>query len=144
MSEGWATVRGNPSIVELAEKYGVTPAQVILAWHVARGVHAIPCSKNPEHQRENITVRIYTIFLPTQNDLCCSCPLLLSRTSSASRRSTETRGFPVRRTTRAWQPAGPSKSLGGRAKKAALDRLSTTISLTALQCSNPIRHVATH
>lgn len=55
-SPGYATVRSDPVIVEIAEKYKVTPTQVILAWHVSRGVHAVPCSKNPKHQAENIDV----------------------------------------------------------------------------------------
>lgn len=55
---GYATVRENPVIVELAQKYNATPAQVILAWHVARGVHAVPCSKNPKHQAENIDLPV--------------------------------------------------------------------------------------
>lgn len=44
-------------IVELAEKYKVMPTQIILAWHLARGVGVVPGSKNPVHQKENINVR---------------------------------------------------------------------------------------
>ena len=49
-------MREDPTIVELAAKYGVAPAQIILAWHVARGVGVVPSSKNPVHQKENINV----------------------------------------------------------------------------------------
>ncbi|GJE84996.1 aldo/keto reductase [Phanerochaete sordida] len=55
---GYATVRADPTIVALAEKYGASPAQVILAWHVARGVHAMPCSKDPAHQAQNIDLPV--------------------------------------------------------------------------------------
>ena len=53
---GYQTVREDPTIVELAAKYGVAPAQIILAWHIARGVGLVPSSKNPVHQMENINV----------------------------------------------------------------------------------------
>ncbi|KIP07713.1 hypothetical protein PHLGIDRAFT_29900 [Phlebiopsis gigantea 11061_1 CR5-6] len=51
---GYATVRADPVINELAKKYGVAPTQITLAWHVARGVHVVPGSKNLEHQKENL------------------------------------------------------------------------------------------
>lgn len=44
------------TIVSLAEKYGVSSAQVILRWHLQRGVVAIPGSSNPDHIKENISV----------------------------------------------------------------------------------------
>lgn len=39
--------------VKLAEKYGKTPAQVILRWHTQMGFVVIPGSKNPEHIKAN-------------------------------------------------------------------------------------------
>ncbi|CAL1699022.1 unnamed protein product [Somion occarium] len=51
---GYATVRSDPTITGLAGKYAVTPAQIILAWHLSRGVAAVPKSTNKEHQRENL------------------------------------------------------------------------------------------
>ncbi|KAF7792910.1 hypothetical protein EIP86_004012 [Pleurotus ostreatoroseus] len=51
---GYKTVREDPLIVELATKYKVKPTQVILAWHISRGVGVVPGSKNPDHQKENI------------------------------------------------------------------------------------------
>lgn len=54
---GYATVREDPTILELAKKYGVEGAQIILAWHVKRGVIPIPKSSNERRQRQNIDVR---------------------------------------------------------------------------------------
>ncbi|CAL1715999.1 unnamed protein product [Somion occarium] len=51
---GYATVRSDPTIIALAEKYAVKPAQIILAWHISRGVSAVPKSSNQEHQKENL------------------------------------------------------------------------------------------
>jgi len=53
---GYATVRQDPLIVELAEKYKVSPAQIILAWHLAYGTTAVPKSSNVDRQKENINL----------------------------------------------------------------------------------------
>lgn len=45
-----------PLFTELAKKYGKTPAQVILRWHVQRGTCVIPGSTNPEHIKENADI----------------------------------------------------------------------------------------
>ena len=43
-----------PVIAEIAKSHAVTPSQVVLAWHVARGVVPLPKSANDERQRENL------------------------------------------------------------------------------------------
>lgn len=53
---GYATVRQDATIGEIAAKYGVTPTQIILAWHLARGVVVVPAARNPEHQKENLNL----------------------------------------------------------------------------------------
>ena len=40
----------------LAEKYGRTPAQVILRWHTQMGFVVIPGSKNVDHIRDNLDI----------------------------------------------------------------------------------------
>ena len=47
---------GNEVITELAEKYGKTPAQIILRWHIQDGYITIPGSSNPEHIQENYDI----------------------------------------------------------------------------------------
>ncbi|MDE6293446.1 MAG: aldo/keto reductase [Clostridiales bacterium] len=44
------------TITQIAKSHGVSSAQVILRWHLQRGVVAIPGSSNPEHILENISV----------------------------------------------------------------------------------------
>ena len=46
----------HPVIVKLAAKYGKTPAQVVLRWHIDHGLSAIPKSVRPERIAENINV----------------------------------------------------------------------------------------
>lgn len=43
----------NPAVIELAKKYSVSPAQVILNWIISRGIVAIPKSSNPERIEDN-------------------------------------------------------------------------------------------
>jgi len=57
---GKETVRADPTIIHLAAKYKVSAAQIILAWHIERGVSAVPKSTDRERQGENIN-------LPTLN-----------------------------------------------------------------------------
>ena len=43
----------DPVIVEIAGKHGISPAQVVLAWHLAKGIVAIPKSVTPARIAEN-------------------------------------------------------------------------------------------
>lgn len=61
--EGWyplghgdAKLLAEPVFAELAAKYGKTPAQIILRWHVQEGNVVFPKTLNPDHMRENIDV----------------------------------------------------------------------------------------
>lgn len=45
-----------PTVVGLAAKYGKTPAQVVLRWHVEHGLSAIPKSVRPERIAENFRI----------------------------------------------------------------------------------------
>ena len=42
--------------VELGKKYGKTPAQVILRWHIQMGFVVIPGSKNVDHIKDNLNI----------------------------------------------------------------------------------------
>jgi 2,5-diketo-D-gluconate reductase A len=58
--EGYSALRGgtldNPTITQIAEQTGRTPAQVIIRWHLQHGVVVIPKSRNPERIRSNADV----------------------------------------------------------------------------------------
>lgn len=43
-----------PVIVEIAAGHGITPAQTVIAWHVARGTVSIPKASSIEHQQLNL------------------------------------------------------------------------------------------
>ena len=45
-----------PAVAAAAERYGVTPGQVILRWQVELGAVPIPKSATPERQRQNLDV----------------------------------------------------------------------------------------
>ena len=46
----------HPVVVQLAAKYGKTPAQVVLRWHIEHGLSTIPKSVRPERIAENIDI----------------------------------------------------------------------------------------
>ena len=46
----------DPRLVEIAEAHGVTPAQVVLRWHVEHQIVAIPKSANAERIAENAAI----------------------------------------------------------------------------------------
>ena len=46
----------HPTVIGLAEKYGKTPAQVVLRWHIEHAVSPIPKSVKPHRIKENIDV----------------------------------------------------------------------------------------
>lgn len=46
----------DPVLSEIATRHNKSVVQVILRWHLQRGVVAIPGSSNPDHIRENISV----------------------------------------------------------------------------------------
>ncbi|MEU8213759.1 aldo/keto reductase [Micromonospora sp. NPDC049044] len=60
--QGWSPLgHGNdlqqhPVIAEIAKAHGVSPAQTILAWHVARQVIPLPKAASPQRQAENLDV----------------------------------------------------------------------------------------
>lgn len=53
---GYSGVLANPLIIELAAKYGASSAQVVLAWHLARGVGVVPKSADKQRQKDNLNV----------------------------------------------------------------------------------------
>lgn len=56
LGHGDKSLVDEPIFAELAEKYGKTPAQVILKWHNQMGFIVIPGSRNPEHIKENADI----------------------------------------------------------------------------------------
>lgn len=53
---GRAKRLGLPEIIGIAEEVGATPAQIVLRWHLQRGLVPVPKSANPERLRENLGV----------------------------------------------------------------------------------------
>ena len=53
LGHGDKALREEPLFAELGKKYGKTPTQIILRWHIQAGNIVIPGSKNPEHIKSN-------------------------------------------------------------------------------------------
>ncbi|BAS06964.1 uncharacterized oxidoreductase MSMEG_2408/MSMEI_2347 [Arthrobacter sp. Hiyo4] len=45
-----------PLLSQLGEKYDKTPAQLVLRWHIEKGLVVIPKSGNPERMQENLDI----------------------------------------------------------------------------------------
>lgn len=56
LGAGQSDVLVNPVIVEIAEKYEKSAAQIILRWHLERGVIVIPKSVHKHRQVENLSI----------------------------------------------------------------------------------------
>lgn len=56
LGHGDSGLLAEPLFKELGGKYGKTPAQVILRWHVQEGNIVFPKSTNPEHIRANADI----------------------------------------------------------------------------------------
>jgi 2,5-diketo-D-gluconate reductase A len=59
--EGRGGTFDNPVIAEIGAKYGKTSAQVMLRWHIQRGVVVIPKSTHIERMEENFNVFDFTL-----------------------------------------------------------------------------------
>ena len=56
LGHGDKALFSEPIFAELGTKYGKSPAQIILRWHVQDGNIVIPGSKNPDHIRANLAI----------------------------------------------------------------------------------------
>lgn len=56
LGHGDKSLQNEPVFAKLAEKYGKTPAQVILRWHTQMGFAVIPGSKNVDHIKDNLDI----------------------------------------------------------------------------------------
>ena len=56
LGHGDASLRNEPVFAKLAAKYGKSPVQVILRWHIQKGNSIIPSSKSPAHLADNLDI----------------------------------------------------------------------------------------
>lgn len=56
----------NPMLMAIVNKYGKTPAQIVLRFNVQRGIVVIPKSSNKERIKENINIFDFAL---TEDDM---------------------------------------------------------------------------
>ena len=61
LGHGDAKLMAEPVFAELAEKYGKSPAQIILRWHLEEGNVVFPKTLNPAHMAANIDIFDYAL-----------------------------------------------------------------------------------
>ncbi|WP_231880823.1 aldo/keto reductase [Brachybacterium sp. sponge] len=54
LGQGKSDLLENPAVTAIAETHGASPAQVVLAWHLAHGIVTIPKSVTPSRIVENL------------------------------------------------------------------------------------------
>ena len=63
--EGYSPLKGtdlgHPVLTGIAEKHGVTPAQVVLRWHLEHGIAVIPKSERPDRIAANFDVLSFSL-----------------------------------------------------------------------------------
>jgi diketogulonate reductase-like aldo/keto reductase len=60
----------DPKLISMAEKYGKTPAQIILRWALQLGVSTIPKSSNLTRLKENFDVFDFQISEDDMKKIC--------------------------------------------------------------------------
>ncbi|MFI7211994.1 aldo/keto reductase [Micromonospora maritima] len=66
LTEAWSPIAqgkvlDDPTVVDIAEEVGRTPAQVVLRWHVQRGDIVFPKSTTPKRIEENFAIFDFTL-----------------------------------------------------------------------------------
>jgi 2,5-diketo-D-gluconate reductase A len=62
VTEGWSPLANagallrDPLLLQVAERHGRSPAQIVLAWHLRQGLVTIPKASHPERLRQNLDV----------------------------------------------------------------------------------------
>ena len=61
LGHGDKSLINEPVFVQLGQKYGKTPAQVILRWHTQMNFAVIPGSRNVDHIKDNLNILDFTL-----------------------------------------------------------------------------------
>jgi len=83
----------HPTVVRLADRYGKTPAQVVLRWHIEQELSAIPKSFRPERIAENFDIFDFAL---TADDRAAIDALDTGVRSGADPEVVDARTFPVK------------------------------------------------
>ena len=69
LGHGDRSLISEPVFARLGEKYGKTPAQIILRWHTQMGFAVIPGSRNVDHIRDNLDILDFTLTNGEMSDI---------------------------------------------------------------------------
>lgn len=69
LGHGDKSLMEEPIFVKLGEKYGKSPAQIILRWHTQMGFVVIPGSKNVAHIKDNLDILDFTLTDDEMNEI---------------------------------------------------------------------------
>ena len=69
LGHGDKSLLNEPVFKKLGDKYGKSPAQVILRWHTQMGFAVIPGSKNVAHIKDNLDILDFTLTNDEMNEI---------------------------------------------------------------------------
>ena len=69
LGHGDKSLLNEPVFRKLGDKYGKSPAQVILRWHTQMGFAVIPGSKNVAHIKDNLDILDFTLTNDEMNEI---------------------------------------------------------------------------
>lgn len=69
LGHGDKSLLNEPVFKKLGDKYGKSPAQVILCWHTQMGFAVIPGSKNVTHIKDNLDILDFTLTNDEMNEI---------------------------------------------------------------------------
>ena len=69
LGHGDKSLMEEPVFSKLGEKYGKSPAQIILRWHTQMGFAVIPGSKNVAHIKDNLDILDFTLTNDEMNEI---------------------------------------------------------------------------
>ena len=69
LGHGDKSLMEEPIFATLGNKYGKTPAQIILRWHTQMGFVVIPGSKNVAHIKDNLDILDFTLTDNEMNEI---------------------------------------------------------------------------
>lgn len=69
LGHGDKSLINEPVFAKLGEKYGKSPAQIILRWHTQMGFVVIPGSKNVDHIKDNLNILDFALTDDEMNEI---------------------------------------------------------------------------
>lgn len=69
LAEGSPDLLSSPTLRSIAQRHGVSPAQVVIRWHLQHGFVLFPKTQRPERMRENLNVFAFELSMADMHQI---------------------------------------------------------------------------